>query len=66
MPNYDFVCNCGYSDEAFIQIIDRNKPRMCPKCGRPLIRLVGSGAAIIFKGDGFYCTTYPKGKNNAV
>ncbi len=35
--------------------------RKCPKCGRfKLKRLIGAGAAIIFKGSGFYATDYAK------
>ena len=33
--------------------------RKCPKCGRnKLRRLIGPGAAIVFKGSGFYQTDY--------
>jgi hypothetical protein len=33
--------------------------KKCPKCGkRKLRRLIGGGAAIIFKGSGFYQTDY--------
>jgi predicted nucleic acid-binding Zn ribbon protein len=34
--------------------------RKCPKCGKSsLKRLIGTGAAVIFKGTGFYQTDYP-------
>ena len=33
--------------------------RKCPKCGKlKLRRLIGPGAAIVFKGSGFYTTDY--------
>jgi hypothetical protein len=33
--------------------------RKCPACGHAsLKRLIGTGAGIIFKGSGFYCTDY--------
>jgi len=32
----------------------------CEVCGGKLKRLIGSGAGIIFKGSGFYCTDYKK------
>jgi hypothetical protein len=37
-----------------------DKPlKKCPKCGKSkLRRLIGTGAAIIFKGSGFYQTDY--------
>jgi len=37
------------------------KPRMkCEVCGGPCVRLLGTGAGIIFKGSGFYETDYKK------
>jgi predicted nucleic acid-binding Zn ribbon protein len=33
--------------------------RKCPECGKDkLKRLIGTGAGIIFKGSGFFCTDY--------
>jgi hypothetical protein len=33
--------------------------RQCPACGkRKVNRLIGTGAALIFKGSGFYATDY--------
>ena len=59
MPTYDYVCDaCDYQFELFQSISDGPK-RKCPKCGRlKLRRLIGPGAAILFKGSGFYCTDY--------
>jgi len=59
MPTYEYECGaCGHSFDEFQQISD--KPlRTCPKCGkRKLQRLIGAGAAVIFKGNGFYQTDY--------
>jgi len=39
----------------------------CPVCGGNVKRLIGSGAGIIFRGSGFYCTDYrdsPSGGGN--
>lgn len=61
MPTYDYKCDkCGHSMETFHSITA--KPlKKCPKCGKNgLKRLVGAGAALIFKGSGFYCTDYRK------
>jgi len=56
MPNYEFNCPmCNYSDELRLLITQRNCKRLCPKCYTPMDKLIGSGGAIIFKGDGFYC-----------
>ena len=44
--------------ELFQSIKDEPK-RKCPECGRQkLRRLIGPGAAIVFKGSGFYKTDY--------
>ena len=59
MPTYDYVCDaCDHQFELFHSIKDEPK-RKCPKCGRrKLRRLIGPGAAIVFKGSGFYQTDY--------
>jgi len=60
MPTYDYKCDgCGHTFELF-QSITKRPIRKCPKCGkRKLVRLIGSGSGIIFKGSGFYCNDYP-------
>ena len=59
MPTYDYECQeCGHTFERF-QSIKAGRLRKCPECGRMrLRRLIGSGAAVIFKGSGFYQTDY--------
>lgn len=59
MPTYDYQCNaCDHTFELFQSIKDPVK-RKCPECGKnKLRRLFGTGAAIIFKGSGFYQTDY--------
>jgi putative FmdB family regulatory protein len=59
MPTYDYVCDaCEHKFELFQSITDPVK-RKCPECGKPkLRRLIGTGAAIMFKGSGFYKTDY--------
>jgi putative FmdB family regulatory protein len=59
MPTYDYVCDaCGHEFELFHSIKDEPQ-RKCPKCKRlKLRRLIGPGAAIVFKGSGFYQTDY--------
>jgi len=59
MPTYDYECNgCGHEFELFQSIADSVK-RKCPECGKnKLRRLFGTGAAIVFKGSGFYQTDY--------
>lgn len=59
MPTYDYECDaCEHRFEQF-QSITSEALRKCPKCGKmKLRRLIGPGAAIVFKGSGFYCTDY--------
>jgi len=59
MPTYDYLCEaCDHRFELF-QSITAHPKRKCPECGRrKLRRLIGPGAAIIFKGSGFYQTDY--------
>jgi len=59
MPNYDYKCaNCDKTFEIF-QNISAERLTNCPECGKSdFKRLIGSGAGIIFKGSGFYCTDY--------
>jgi putative FmdB family regulatory protein len=59
MPTYDYICDaCGHEYETFEPIT--STPRTdCPECRElKLRRKIGAGAAIIFKGSGFYQTDY--------
>ena len=59
MPTYDYECDaCGHAFELFQSITEPMKKK-CPECGKPkLRRLFGTGAAVVFKGSGFYQTDY--------
>jgi putative FmdB family regulatory protein len=59
MPTYDYKCDaCDHAFELF-QSITAAAKRKCPECGKPkLRRLFGTGAAVVFKGSGFYQTDY--------
>ena len=59
MPTYDYECDaCGHTFEEF-QSISADVLVKCPECGKKkLRRLFGTGAAIVFKGSGFYQTDY--------
>jgi putative FmdB family regulatory protein len=59
MPTYEYECDaCSHKFEEFQSMSD--KPlKKCPKCKKQkLRRLFGIGAAILFKGSGFYQTDY--------
>jgi putative FmdB family regulatory protein len=59
MPTYDYRCSaCGHEFELF-QSMSESAKRKCPECGKlALERLIGTGAAVLFKGSGFYETDY--------
>lgn len=59
MPTYDYRCTaCRHTFEQFQSMKDAPL-RKCPKCGKnALERLIGTGAALLFKGSGFYQTDY--------
>jgi len=59
MPTYDYVCDgCGHQFEAF-ESIKADPQTDCPECkDQKLRRKIGPGAAILFKGSGFYQTDY--------
>jgi putative FmdB family regulatory protein len=59
MPTYDYVCEgCGHRFEE-MQSFSAEPLKICPSCGaEKLRRLFGTGAAILFKGGGFYETDY--------
>jgi putative FmdB family regulatory protein len=59
MPTYDYECDaCGHKFELF-QRITEDPIKKCPECKKnKLQRLFGTGAAVVFKGSGFYQTDY--------
>ena len=59
MPTYDYQCDaCGHTFEEFQSMKDEPLKK-CPACKKnKLRRLIGTGAAVLFKGSGFYQTDY--------
>jgi putative FmdB family regulatory protein len=59
MPSYEYKCDaCGHEFEEFQGIKDAPLKK-CPQCKKnKLRRLISGGAAIVFKGSGFYQTDY--------
>jgi putative FmdB family regulatory protein len=59
MPTYDYECDaCKHKFELY-QGINAEVEKKCPACKKnKLRRLLGTGAAIVFKGSGFYQTDY--------
>jgi putative FmdB family regulatory protein len=59
MPTYEYRCPEGHEFERFQKMTDPPRAK-CPVCGRPAVRQISGGAALIFKGSGFYITDYGK------
>ena len=61
MPTYAYRCkSCSHEFEEF-QKISEDSLKLCPSCGNEtLIRIIGGGAGLHFKGSGFYQTDYKK------
>ena len=59
MPTYEYHCDsCSLEFEEF-QYIKDAPLKKCPSCKKnKLRRLIGGGAAIVFRGNGFYQTDY--------
>lgn len=63
MPTYEYEClDCDYKFEKF-QMMSEDPLKVCPRCGGRLRRLIGAGAGVIFKGNGFYQTDYKGSKS---
>jgi putative FmdB family regulatory protein len=64
MPTYDYECTkCGKLFERFQSITAKELQTIetdCRECSNnaPVVRRIGGGAGIIFKGSGFYQTDY--------
>jgi putative FmdB family regulatory protein len=59
MPTYEYHCDaCEHNFDEF-QSMSEPALKKCPKCKKSKLRRVfGTGAAILFKGSGFYETDY--------
>ncbi len=59
MPTYDYQCEaCDHTFEHF-QSITARPIRKCPACNaNKVVRLIGTGGGILFRGSGFYQTDY--------
>lgn len=59
MPTYEYICDaCGHNFDELQNFSDETLTK-CPQCKKKkLRRLFGTGAALLFKGSGFYETDY--------
>lgn len=59
MPTYDYQCSACEHEWELFQRITEDPVKTCPECKkRKAVRQFGTGAAIVFKGSGFYETDY--------
>lgn len=59
MPTYDYKCKACDHRWELVQPMSASPVKVCPHCGkRTAERLIGMGAAVLFKGSGFYQTDY--------
>ena len=58
MPTYDYECPKCKKTFELSQKMTAAPIKTCPDCGGKVKRLIGAGAGIIFKGNGFYTTDY--------
>ena len=61
MPTYQYQCkSCGHELEEFHSMSEPSLTH-CPNCKTEnLLRVMGTGVGLIFKGTGFYLTDYKK------
>ena len=59
MPTYEYECPEGHQFEKFQKMTDKPRAK-CPTCGKAATRKISGGAALVFKGTGFYITDYGK------
>ncbi len=65
MPTYEYQCTrCNHEFELFQSITDKPRSR-CPLCRGKVIKLIGGGVGISFKGSGFYATDSRPGKKDS-
>jgi putative FmdB family regulatory protein len=59
MPTYEYRCSACKHQFEELQSFSEAPLKKCPQCGKKkLERLFGTGAAVLFKGSGFYQTDY--------
>ncbi|HEC61953.1 MAG TPA: zinc ribbon domain-containing protein [bacterium] len=60
MSTYTYQCRCGHEFEDFQKMPGKSSMK-CPECGQRAKKII-KPTGLIFKGRGFHCNDYPKGK----
>jgi putative FmdB family regulatory protein len=61
MPTYAYRCNSCQHEFEELQKFSEAPLVTCPVCHKDsLVRMIGGGAGLVFKGSGFYSTDYKK------
>jgi len=65
MPTYEY--ECIKSGRRFERMQGMSDPPLekCPECGGPARRIISGGAAVVFKGRGFYATDHGAGSGGS-
>jgi putative FmdB family regulatory protein len=63
MPTYVYKREDGTTFEV-MQRITEDPLAECPSTGQKVKRVIGGGAGLIFKGEGFYLTDYARKKSS--
>ena len=59
MPTYDYICDACKHEFEVSESIKADSQTVCPACHEATLRRkISGGAAILFKGSGFYQTDY--------
>ncbi|MEL6444760.1 MAG: zinc ribbon domain-containing protein [Bacteroidota bacterium] len=64
MPTYEYRREDGSTFEVFQRMSD-DPLTVDPETGQKVTRVIGGGAGLIFKGDGFYLTDYARKGNGS-
>ncbi len=64
MPTYEYQCKKCKKHHEISQSITAKPLKKCPRkgCEGKLVRLMGTGGTLLFKGSGFYITDYRSNK----
>ena len=61
MPTYDYKCQKCDKTTQIMHKMCEEITQSCPECNVNMVKQIGTGCGLHFKGTGFYATDY-KGK----